>query len=104
MKFLVAMMTVGLMLTGCQTTKPSNPKVGAIKEAINQQTLIIYYEQGEKDAALQAIKALGGELIYEYDRLNALAVLSDYPVTTIESLRKTKGILSAEVSKIYELH
>lgn len=92
---------LGLVVVGCQTT---NPAFLRIKETANPQTLIVYYEQGEKESALRVAKELGADVVYEYNTLNSIAINTKYPNTALEKLRITKGILSAQVSQIYELH
>lgn len=74
------------------------------KEAKNPQTLIVFYEIGEKQSVLDAIQHTKSKIVYEYNMLNGFAIATDYPNTTTAYLAQIPSVLSVEVSQIYELH
>lgn len=73
-----------------------------IQTSTNNSILIINYKQNEKGMALQAIAALNGEIIYDYNSFNSLAVsFNSRDIDTIkEKIKNNPSIIRVEKDSI----
>lgn len=75
MKHSILLLLTTVLLTACQSNKTiSMPSKTTTLQTADNTTLIISYEAGKKDIALQAVKAMQGKVIYDYTTFNMLAV------------------------------
>lgn len=116
---LMTIITLGAVmgvLTACQT--PNTPTKTTITptphglnntqiQAQKQETvLIVFFETDKKPSVLNAIKANGDRLIYDYHTMSGVAVATNH--TDVKGVmafyHKVDGVLSVEPDKVLSLY
>ncbi|MDO4997018.1 MAG: hypothetical protein Q4E16_00045 [Neisseria sp.] len=103
---LIALATLGLMLTACQSLPLSVSNTNQQVEHRAAKVFIIYYDvQIGKTALLNAAKNYPAQIVYDYQNFHAIAVRVAGDVEQVKrDFGKVQGVLSVQEEQVLQLH